>query len=353
MRSVWAFFVAALLATGGLSAAASSATGSPAARTPEHVAHITVVGTDDDLDALIEAMREPLEALGLHARGQRGGDTPADDPGDVFISVDMHVDDHVDIVVEARAAPAVHRTILRDAGRSRAVVAEDVAYAVRATLESLLASAPPDAAPVDGPAAPPPPSPAPRFGLDGAALVNGRAIATSTVAFGAALAFDAAFWGRARWRPLLWVTGAFDAPFSTTTTEVTLETTTYSLRLVPAVELVRVGPVRLAAGAGAGLDLFRVDPSVSEVTPIAIRAPSTYVDPVLEAELLVRVRLTDRLGLMLAATVDYDTGPHYYSEFDQSGVPGDVLVPWRARPAMFAGICFRMVGGASGCAAAP
>ncbi len=363
MRALWS---ALLLAAAAAAVPTLALTASPAhAETPDpaRVARVTIAGGEDDLDVFLEALREPLETLGLRLRGARAdaASEATDDggvpPGDVRISVDLRHEDHVDIVIRVgtpEGSRAVQRTILRDVTRSRAVVAEDVAYSVRATLESLLAAMPPPPAeppPSPPPPArpPPPPPPEARFGLDVAALANGRGVAPSTAAFGAGAAADVAFWGRRRWRPVLWVLGSFDAPFATSTPEVSLETTLYSFRAVPSVEVVREGPFRFAVGAGFGLDLFRVNPSQGDVTPITILPPTTYVDPILEVQLLARLRLFQSGGLLLAATLDDDTHPHEYFEFDQSGVKGNVLVPWRVRPAVYLGVCFRLTG-ASGCA---
>jgi hypothetical protein len=118
---------------------------------------------------------------------------------------------------------------------------------------------------------------------------------------------------------------------------------------VPGVELLRAGPLRFGAGVGYGVDLFRVNPSQADISPIAIRAPTTYADPVVEAQVLARVRLLQSVGLLLALTLDYDAAPHNYLDYNQSGVQGDVLVPWRVRPAAYLGVCFRLTG-ASGCA---
>jgi hypothetical protein len=334
------------------------------AAVPGRVVDVTIAGSEDDLDVFLEALREPLETLGLRLRGasaEAGGAEDADlPPRDVRVWVDLRHEDRVDVLVRVGAPDGTRtarRSVLRDASRSRAVVAEDVAYSVRATLESLLLATvlalPPPPSP---PTPPPPPTPTPtkeaRFGLDAAAVANVRGVASGAAAFGGGVAADVAFWGRRRWHPMLWILGAFDAPFSSTTPEVSLETTVYSLRAVPGVEVIRAGPFRFAAGAGFGVDLFRVNPSQADVTPIVIRAPTTYADPILEAQLLTRLRLFESVGLLLALTLDYDTGPHEYFEFDQSGVRGNVLVPWRVRPAAYVGFCFRLTG-ASGCAGSP
>src|SRR5208283_931411 len=155
-----------------------------------------------------------------------------------------------------------------------------------------------------------------RFGLDASALASARGVAASTWAFGGAAAFDAAFWGRRRWRPVVWVTGGLGAPLTTSTPVVSLTTRVYSVRVVPGLELARAGPLRFAAGVGYGVDLFRVDASPTETLPVTVLGPTTFADPVIEAEIVIRARLFQSAGLILLATLDYDTAPHRYYDFN-------------------------------------
>jgi len=333
---------------------------------------VTVAGSEDDLDTFLEALREPLEALHLRVRGGRG-DAPADhaNGGQPTVWINLRPADHVEIVVGA-GTRTVHRSIPHDPSHaSRAVVAEDVAYAVRATLESLLVEAPPmaprpenplpppvvepvvDAAapPVQAPSSPTVPPPPDGFGLDVTALANVRGVAASTAVFGAAAAVDLAFWGRRRWRPSLWILGGFDAPFSTVpTSEVELTTKIYSLRAVADIELLHAGPLRFVVGAGYGVDFFRVDSNYTQTLPIMIAPPTTFADPAVTAQFVVRARLFQSAGLLLAATLDYDTAPHHYVEAS-GDVTSNVLAPWTVRPAVYLGVCFRLTG-ASGCGGA-
>jgi hypothetical protein len=62
--------------------------------------------------------------------------------------------------------------------------------------------------------------------------------------------------------------------------------------------------------------------------------------------------LTERIGVLLALTLDYDTGPHHYLQADRFGATSDVLAPWTVRPAVLLGVCVRFTG-PSGCTGAP
>jgi hypothetical protein len=65
-------------------------------------------------------------------------------------------------------------------------------------------------------------------------------------------------------------------------------------------------------------------------------------------QVVVRARLFDSAGLVLAGAVDYDIAPHDYLSYVGRDATA-VLTPWRLRPALFLGLCFRVTG-PSGCA---
>jgi hypothetical protein len=275
------------------------------------------------------------------------------------VSIDARPADHIEIVLWAGAmASPVRRSLARELPRpSDAVEAEEVAYAVRAALDSLLSEPrpPPAAAPPAAPApAPPTPTRAPPaaetrpVSVDGAAFATGHGLATSTPTFGGGLAMDVALWAASRWRPGLWTEASVAAPVTTTTSLVSLSTTEASFRVVPNVELGRLGPVRLGAGVGVGLDLLHVTPSAG-VAPAAFLGPSsTYADPILEAQLAAHVRLGDGAGLFASLALDYDTAPHHFTELHGT-TTDDALAPWTVRPAVLVGVCIPLAA-ASKCA---
>jgi hypothetical protein len=192
-------------------------------------------------------------------------------------------------------------------------------------------------------------SPSPNsVAVDSAAFAEVRGLASRTPAFGGGVTFDMAFWGALPGRPGLSISGSIDAAASASTSEVTLSTMVYTLRAVPALELARFGPFRIAAGLGGGADFLHVENNPGRVTShVSLPPLTTYADPILEAELLIRARLAESVGLLLGLVVDADLAPHDYTE---TGVgPSDVLVPWRVQPAFLLGLCAPIAKG-SACA---
>jgi hypothetical protein len=337
---------------------------------------VTFAGSGDDFDSFMEALRAPVESLGLQVHGAPalGEDTSASGAssrGDhgrarARVWIDARGEDRVEVLIQAGAADAsspVRRYVPRDSTHtSRAILAEDVAYTVRSALESLLAPPPaPSPAPVPPPppaaaqpvppAPPPPPvtSPPRYLGLDLAAFGSARGVASSAYAFGGGLAADFAFLGRKAWRPSLWVSGLINAPMDTRNYEVDLHTTMGSLRVVPSLDLPQLGSLRPAVGVGFGFDFMHIWTAETNVSPISLLAPSTFADDIVTAQLMARARLAPRLGFLMGFTLDCDPGPHHFIQADQFGVLRDVLAPWLFRPGVVIGLCF-LATGASGCA---
>lgn len=320
----------------------------------------------DERGALLEALREPLDSLGLtlrvaHLDAAPPPWVPAGARARVWI--DARPPDHVDIfvwtVLGATAEPA-HRVIPRSG--SSAVVAEEVAYVVRATLESLLSEplpaapppsvtliAPPQPPPAEVPYSPPPPVPVgkttDRFGLDVSGFGIAQGVASSTPAFGGGLGLDLAFWGTHPLRPTLWLGASLNAPVESVTAEATLETALYSLRAIPGVELFELGRFHLAAGAGLGVDFLRTVPGPGSMpSGVILGAPTLEADPVIEAQLLFHAPLARSAGVVLGLNLDYDAGTHRYVETDRAGVASTVFAPWALRPAAILGLCLPLIG---------
>jgi hypothetical protein len=325
---------------------------------PRQIAAVTVAAKDEDVEAFVNALREPLEALGLTVHASGAGSDARPPPEDISearvrVVVDARPSDHVDILVwvmpQDRTGP-VQRRVPR--GPSTPVVIEDVAYAVRATVASLLAEHPPvrvAPTPAPAPAKAPPPPPERRrpgrFGLDVAGFAGVRGIAASAPpAFGGGAALDFAFWGRQPGRPSLYLGAYFYAPIESSTSEVTLEATVISLRAIPSVEVARVGPLRFAAGAGGGVDVFHAEPQPTETAAATLGPETTLVDPVLEAQMLVRI-IVGGASLFLGFDLDYDLNPDRYRQFDRSsGTSSSVLTEWSVRPAGMLGVCLPVAG---------
>jgi hypothetical protein len=319
------------------------------------IAEVTVAAKDEDVDRFLEGMREPLEELGLTVRASGAGEEirplqPGAPKTRVRVVVDARPSDHVDVLVwvapSVRTAP-VQRRVPR--GSSTAVVIEDVAYAVRATVESLLAELTPPA-----PAGSTSPGgkeattiastrgePA-HFGLDVGGFAGVRGVAASAPAFGGGLALDFAFFGRRPGRPGLYLAASVYAPVDTSTTEVTLETMMYSARAISTFEVARLGPLRLAFGAGAGADLLHAQ-GHADATSVVVDSSATLIDPVIEAQLLVRL-VVRGAGLFLGFDLDYDLNPDRFTQLDRSGVSSNVLAEWTVRPAAILGVCLPVAG---------
>jgi hypothetical protein len=338
--------------------AARAASGAPS--TGDHVAWVVVAGDDADSEAISQALAAPLAELGLELRASRDQDLAPPSAGDrrPRVAIDARSPEDIVILVWAgsnREAEPVRRSIRRDA--ARAIVADETAYAVRATLESLLTppppAPPPAAAPVIVTTEPDKSRPAvPRFGVDATAFGDARGIADSTPGVGGGIALDFVLRGSSDWRPDVWIAAGLDAPFSRTTTEVTLDTTVYSVRAIPTLEVARVGPLRIGAGVGGGLDiLYAATAAGSGAARVYLRPSSTYADPIVEAAVFLRARLTRRVGAMVAVAIEGDAAPHRFSEVGSSGRASDVTL-WAARPVLTVGLCFALTG-ASACAGEP
>jgi hypothetical protein len=323
---------------------------------PRQIVDVTVAAKDEEVDPFLAGLREPLEELGLTVRAWGAGDEARPPPSGapktrVRVVVDARPLNHVDIEVwvtpSARTAP-VQRRVPRAA--STAVVIEDVAYAVRATVESLLAELAPQARPPDGTAQEGAATPTParnlhpaRFGLDVAGFASVLGVASSVPAFGGGAALDFAFWGRQPGRPGLYMAASLRAPFDTSTNEVTLETMAYSLRAVPEVELARAGPLHVAAGGGVGVDIFHAQPHPADASSATLSSPTTLVDPVLEAQVLLRVAIRGA-SLLFGFDLDYDLNPDRFNEINRNGDSSSVLKEWTVRPAAMLGLCLPVAG---------
>jgi hypothetical protein len=142
----------------------------------------------------------------------------------------------------------------------------------------------------------------------------------------------------------LYLGAYFYAPVESSTSEVRLEITAISLRAIPSVELARVGPLRFAAGAGGGVDLFHAEPQPTETATATLGPETTLVDPILEAQMLLRI-VIGGASLVLGFDLDYDLNPDRY-EIHQygTGTSSSVLAEWSVRPAGMLGVCLPIVG---------
>jgi hypothetical protein len=334
---------------------------------------LAIAASDDEASAMVETLRELVGRLGLGLRAVRSDAppwtaptvTPAPRDERARIWIDERTPDHVRVVVsssrEGSPSAPVERVVPR--GETSTITTEEVAHVVHATLESLLATegpAPESAAPkapkTDSPPAPASPAavrdesarPATHpfsrgVGLDLAGFVTGRQWADHAGPIvGGGGAVDLGL-GRGRWRPELWVSGAYDSAFASQSPEATLQTSVTSIRAVPGVAVSPLRVLQVALGAGAGMDVLHTvprDPAAS----VELRPAKTLVDPVITGLVSARIRILSVARLIVGAEVDYDFAAHKYTARDASGNPIAVLEPWLVRPSAMIGLCVPLAG---------
>ena len=335
---------------------------------------VAVAANDAEAQALFEALRELLARLHLRLRpvrreasGEQKGALiePGMAAGEdrACVAVDARSADRVSIeaygVRDGGLAPPVERTVLRT--DSSAIVVEQVAHVVYATLESMLAIAEPGpeqeanvptaaSDPKDPAAALPADDahglqmPRARFGLDAAAFASLREVASGvgpSTGGGAALGLGLLRLPR---QPSIWLAASFDAPFDVVSQETTLETSVASFRAIPTARLFTVGILRVDLGAGAGMDLFHTTPRDAPRSSIKLSPAMTLTDPVIAAQLMTRTNVARVACLLVGVSVDYDLGVHDYVTLDRLGHTGSVLVPLRFRPSAIMGLWIPLAG---------
>jgi hypothetical protein len=342
---------------------------------------VVVDGSQEDVQALTDALREPLQRLGLTVSSSGAGE---DDAGSRLAAqprarvwIDARGQDYIEIVVGIGSTDA--RRARRSVPRTEPgpVVVDQVAYVVRATLESLLSKPqnsvdaspglPPEAtrlppAPVVTMALPtgsdagsaienvPPRSRAiesDALGFDIAAFATGRGFAKGASAvLGSGASVDLSFWGRQLFRPRLSVAASFDGTFESSGPVVNLRVSVWSMRLVPTLALLRWRSLRLDAGIGGGMDGFNASPAPAPGAPFPVASfnVATFVDPVVSGQVVLWLSPTDTASVLIGGYLDYDVAPPRYVTVDGSGQPTTAWEPWRWRPAVLAGLCIPLAG---------
>jgi hypothetical protein len=330
---------------------------------------VAVAGSEQETEAIGDALRELLARLGLQLRTTRADAPPwaadAAEPVDASgertrarVWIDARPRDRVDVTVstvrDGSFDPAVARTVAR-VDATQAIVVERVAHVVHATLETLLA--PPEQNKSPQPAQIPPPgaeqpvaaaaqgSPIRNagLGLDAAAFATCSAVASSSGAlFGGGVSLDGLLRG-AVLHPSLWLSAAIFESFDTQGAALTLETNVMSFRAVPTVQLLQLPAFELDLGAGVGVDLFHTIPR--DAAPrVTLGEPQTLGDPIVDGLLLSRIRVARGARLLVGLGVDYDFGEHRYISADGPNIKSEVLQPWPVRPSAMLGLCIPLVG---------
>ncbi|HEY3816099.1 MAG TPA: hypothetical protein VGL81_02955 [Polyangiaceae bacterium] len=372
MRGARRALGASALAAAILASVAPARAGAGDDASAEHGADfvdVAVAAQPEEAAALLDTLRELLSRLGLGVRATTGDgppwtrlDAPPDTAGErarVWIDARDPAAVSVDVCAlrEGPAPPILHRSVPRDG--SSAVVVDTVGHVVEATLESalleplprvppppLLLPAPPDHVPAVAA-----PIPALRHGglaLDGAAFVDGAAVAPRsgvTLGGGGAVIVSA---GPIPWRPSLWMGASFQTPFDVPGPGATLETSVSSFRAIPSVELVRFRTLQLDFGAGGGADVFHDTPRDVRSPFQSSSRPQTHVSPLVAGQLLARLRLGPSARLLVGLDLDWDPQHRHYDVLDRFGNASAVLQPLSVRTGALVGICVPLAG-ASAC----
>jgi hypothetical protein len=346
----------------GRSALAQVAEGGTASPLPEatRVVDVTIVDGGDDADILMDTIRELVGRLGLgvvpHRVSRREAQSDAGLPRGLSVWIDLA--SRYEVVTLVRNGPTeVRRTIPRDA--SPAIVREEIGEAVRSAVESQLLAdeappaPPPASAPIALPAPPPSPivaeSPSPALSPShGVALDMTILAGAGPIAAGSGLVAHVAgglvVASRRAWRPSVTLTAEYVFQFDSTLSDVTTHASLVALRAVPAIEVLHRSWVAVDVGVGGGVDAITVDankPPMSQTITVSTDIRTGF-DPMLTARVTAYVALAPGVALTLVAGSDFDVAPQHYAINGVGG--GDILVPWRVRPALLAGFTFTALG---------
>jgi hypothetical protein len=326
--------------------------------------HVVIAGSDEEAVALAESLRELVGRLGLRLQADRGDAPPwaadsrsaAGQHERARVWIDARPTDGVHVAISAARGgwfdSSVERVVPR--GDAAPIVTERVAHVIHATLESLLAQSEPGASPSPVPPSTEGPSGASHdeapqrraagLGLDAAFFASCRGLASSSgPVFGGGAALDVVA-RNVTLRPSLWLAGIVQESFDAQGQDMVLETSVASFRALPGVELLRLPVLDVDLGAGVGLDLFHVIPRDARRPSLQLESPTTQADPVLEGQLISRIRVARSARLLVGVQLDYDFGAHRYTAIDRFGNPQAVLEPWAARPAAILGFCIPFAG---------
>ena len=322
---------------------------------------VTIVDGGDDADLLMDTIRELVGRLGLgvtpHRVSASEGQSVSSPAAGLSVWIDLA--SRYEVMTIVRNGPTeVRRKIPRDG--SPAIVREEIGEAVRSAVESQLLTDATPSAPVPS-SAPPAPTSVPVVLEAPSAPVassHGLALDVTTVAGAGAIASNSGLVAhvggglvvasRREWRPSLMMTAEYVVPFDAAASNgVNANATFVSLRAVAAFEVLHRSWIAIDVGAGGGVDIITVDASVAGTstgsTVTVSPSVQTVPDPVLTARATAYVALTPGVALTFVAGSDVDLE---LIDYAYRGVQnGDVLVPWRLRPAVLAGFTFTALGG--------
>jgi hypothetical protein len=372
-----ALVVAALVTTLAEASASAQDAGTATDSSPvpaKHAVVVTFVGAGTAQPALEASLSELFARH--HLTMNPSGDVP---PEAVLARVQIDLTSQTQAVIlitdgrsgEVRALRAIPRD------PSEAITREEIAHAVQSAVESeLLVDQPPPPPPAPPPApvviAPvpttPPPAPAreapaaaPKppewFALDLTTLAGAGGFASGTgpdvrVGGGVIVA------SRGRLHPSIAVTALYTLPFdSSKGGYVSTQNNLLSLRVLPAVEIVRTRWLAIGAGVGGGIDILSVSPesqdlSVARNDGDGLQPATSRVDPIASGEITAQASVATGVVLVLSGVADVDLATRHYV-FADAGSDQTVLTPWRVRPMALLGLAFTAVGDGLFARAAP
>ncbi len=370
--------------------------------TNPHVVRVVIAGSDKDANGLTSSLSELLSRIGARldiARVERvdifDGALSVKTPGTFATAwVDLADPQRATLVlVEGSSGRIVARRSVARGAKSD-IATEELAHIIQASVEDLVAEAPPppsasitppppasvsaSAAPSPSPssALSAPPSPAPsasaapsasttqpvtgpehdsakvegasRYGVDIGAFFVGRGFGgdSSVVVGGGGKGMLRL--GRGALHPAIALSGAYHVPFEASGSEVKVRASALALRVSGAAEYEITPRFVMSLGPSAGADVFFITPQGLTVPDDHVNAGTTDVSPVLGGVLGARYAVTRGAEMFLDFGLDVDLKPHRYVVHDGPNISEIAFLPSRVRPALSLGFDFTVAGRASG-----
>jgi hypothetical protein len=362
--ALWVGVLTAFAATfGATDALADDATPAETREAPRRVVHVVIAGEDAEAAAALEAsLRELVARLDLTVEASRAervdldAATLADGGSELATAwVDLRASRAATAIVEGRTGRVVaRRSVERD--RSTAIVVEELAHIIQASVEELAEQERHRAQPPATPPAPQPEPPRPeppriaaeapqRLGLDGGAFFAGRSFGTGAEAVVGGGGMLGAALGRGPFRPALWLIGTYHVAFDVRGRAVDVHTKAATLRLAPAIRVVGGQKWLVEAGPQGGFDVMWTTPRAnsSGLPTERLGAENTDASPVVGAFVAAHFSVGPSADLVVALSADVDLSPHRFV-IAEGNETEPLFTPWRVRPALLLGFTFNLAG---------
>ena len=363
--ALWVGVLTAFAATFAVTdALAGDAAPAETREAPRRVVHVVIAGEDAEAAAALEAsLRELVARIDLTVEASRAervdldASTLADGGSELATAwVDLRATRAATAIVEGRTGRVVaRRSVERD--RSMAIVVEELAHIIQASVEELAEqerhrAAPPPASPAPAPQ-PEPPKPEPprvaeapgRLGVDGGAFFAGRSFGSGAEAVVGGGGMVGAALGRGPFRPALWLIGTYHVAFDVRGRAVDVHTKAATLRLAPAIRVVGGAKWLIEAGPQGGFDVMWTTPRAnsSGLPTERLGAETTDASPVVGAFVMAHFSVGPSADLVVALSADVDLSPHRFVIAEGRETEA-LFTPWRVRPALLLGFTFNLAG---------